>query len=978
MALATEGGTTYLYVSDHLGGRIIKFDTSTGEVAAILGSPGTGNGQFGEPYGLAIEPVSGDLYVAERGNDRVQRITSSGEFVMAWGGPGTEPGLFNEPIGLAVDASGTVYVTEHSNHRVQQFSVTQSGGTWSTTAIGMWGSQGSGPGQFNIPYGIAIEPAGSILVADGFNGRVQRFSADGSYQATIGAAGTAPGQFVVATGVTTDAAGAIYVTSTNPDPQNGASADAASQWVSKFTAAGGFESRFGGVHGTGPGEFRLPFFIVLGAGNRAYISDYYNNRVQVFDLGTVPGGGGSGGGGSTDTTAPAVASFSVGAATLTNVIFQITFSESVTGVDAADFEVQAAGGAAATIGAVGGSEAIYTIPVELSGTGTIQLNLKPAGTGIVDLSGNAIVAGAIGPIHTIGSSGGDDGSAGSLVSGILVPGNGAYEAGQELAFVVNFDAPVNVTVPRREAKGKDRKEKSGKDRRKDDDDTEGDDDRDREDDDDRDDNGGRDRDDDRHQDRGDDGDEDRDDDGRAAPYFTWQSVGATDGRGTSGKVVYVSGSGTTALKFVYRVRKEDRAPAGIQLGTTIELPAGAEIRAAGGQLLEAAARTLPWPQNPLPGVTMLGSAQDGHPAKGTGPVIVLKPGKGAIVGQPIALPSTTESGTAIRWVLVSGNATLDGNILTARNKGAIVLRAVADGAGPDPAAPAAEVTVAAYEMRKDRLVNLSSRLRVSGGDANRAAIAGFVVTGAGEKSVLIRAIGPGLRSFGLRDALARLRLEVRDDAGKLVASSGAGRAGESAVDAARRVGAFELAPGGGDAALLLSLAPGAYTAQVVAEGSGITLVEVYDAGQSGQPAAEQLGNISTRGFVDTEDGQLVAGFVVGGEAPKQVLIRGIGPALAQFGVANALADPRLSLHATGSGAVLAGNDDWETSLADTDASAASIRLANQATGAFPLPPGSKDAAILVTLPPGSYSAVMSGAGGTTGVGLVEVYEVPND
>src|SRR5205085_1936163 len=140
-----------------------------------------------------------------------------------------------------------------------------------------------------------------------------------------------------------DPNGELLVTSTNSDPQNGALADSNNQWVSRFTSAGAFVSRFGGAYGSAPGQFRLPFSAVVGPSNRAYVADYYNTRVQVFDL----AGGGAGGTGGPDTTAPTVASFTTGATTATSVTFQITFSEPVTGVDAADFAAVMTGGATA-------------------------------------------------------------------------------------------------------------------------------------------------------------------------------------------------------------------------------------------------------------------------------------------------------------------------------------------------------------------------------------------------------------------------------------------------------------------------------------------------------------------------------------------------------------------------------------------------------------------------------------------------------
>jgi sugar lactone lactonase YvrE len=284
MLVTNEGGTSFLYVSDQPHGRIVKFNASTGAVVALFGQQGFGPGELNSPYGLARDPASGDIYVAERGNNRVSRFTRGGAFVMTWGTSGTGPGEFVEPIGIAVDAAGDVYVGDHGNHRVQKFRVTRSGETWTASHVTMWGTLGAGPGQFNMPYGVTIDSAGNVWVADGFNGRVQRFSADGAYRSTLGVAGTQPGQFVVPTWVGIDANGDLLVTSTNSNPQDGTLPDGNSQWVSRFTVAGNFVSRWGGAYGEAGGQFRLPFGAVPGPGNRVFVADYYNSRVQVFDL----------------------------------------------------------------------------------------------------------------------------------------------------------------------------------------------------------------------------------------------------------------------------------------------------------------------------------------------------------------------------------------------------------------------------------------------------------------------------------------------------------------------------------------------------------------------------------------------------------------------------------------------------------------------------------------------------------------------
>jgi hypothetical protein len=159
--------------------------------------------------------------------------------------------------------------------------------------------------------------------------------------------------------------------------------------------------------------------------------------------------------------------------------------------------------------------------------------------------------------------------------------------------------------------------------------------------------------------------------------------------------------------------------------------------------------------------------------------------------------------------------------------------------------------------------------------------------------------------------------------------------------------------------------------------TGAGLAEIYDASPSANTDAQRLVNLSTRGTVEPgADGLLIGGFVVTGNAPKRVLLRGIGPTLGAFGVTGTLVDPRLAIYAGTT--LVAQNDDWSVpaplTAQQTAATAAELTTAAQSVGAFALGAGAKDAAILVTLAPGAYTAQVSAT--TTGVALVEIYEVP--
>ena len=276
-------------------------------------------------------------------------------------------------------------------------------------------------------------------------------------------------------------------------------------------------------------------------------------------------------------------------------------------------------------------------------------------------------------------------------------------------------------------------------------------------------------------------------------------------------------------------------------------------------------------------------------------------------------------------------------------------------------------TDASLAAQRGQLMNVSARLRVVEGDASRSLIVGFVVAGSQPKRILLRAIGPALTGFGVPGALADPKLRLYSSVGGLVVEND-NWSGVETSTVATAVGAFALADGARDAAVVVTLQPGAYTLTVSPNGGdGVALAEVYDADAATGSGASAIINLSTRGQIDGDSSPLIAGFAVHGNGARRVLIRGIGPALTKFGVAGALIDPVLKIYQDGR--LLAQNDDWATATA-------AVSAATAASGAFALATDSKDAALVLTLSPGSYTAMVSGVNGTVGAGLVEVYEVP--
>jgi hypothetical protein len=249
---------------------------------------------------------------------------------------------------------------------------------------------------------------------------------------------------------------------------------------------------------------------------------------------------------------------------------------------------------------------------------------------------------------------------------------------------------------------------------------------------------------------------------------------------------------------------------------------------------------------------------------------------------------------------------------------------------------------------------------VAVGTGENVAIGGFIITGNSPKKVAVRGLGPSLQSAGITSALADPLLELRAANQSLIASNDNWR--DDAVSAAQ-LQANGLAPHSDfESAIVATLSPGTYTA--IASGrnrsTGMGLIEVYDLDQTSDAL---LGNISTRGLVRIGDDVLIGGFILGGSSGQtDILIRAIGPSLGNAEIASALANPTLELRDS-NGLLLQKNDNWKDQQ----------RPGIESTGLAPT--DDREAAILVTLPPGAYTAIAAGQDGTMGVGVVEVFNL---
>ena len=329
-----------------------------------------------------------------------------------------------------------------------------------------------------------------------------------------------------------------------------------------------------------------------------------------------------------------------------------------------------------------------------------------------------------------------------------------------------------------------------------------------------------------------------------------------------------------------------------------------------------------------------------------------------------------------------GSGSLDGNnritITTARQS--IVATIAPDTSGLTVvvgSGSAATTFTGASEavLGAQRLANISTRARVGTGDS--VTIAGFVISGQESKPVLIRAIGPTLSSLGITTALAAPKLELyrseRNGASTLIASNTGWSTGgnlSAIIAATEKAGAYALGATSADSVIFTTLAPGAYTAVISTANNtpGVALAEVYDL--SAPAVGQKLFNISTRANTGSGDSTLIAGIVVSGTVPKRVLIRGVGPTLTALGVQGALAQAQLTL-INKDGVTVATNSSWSTSP-----DAAAIAAVSAQVGAFALGAASADAAMILSLAPGSYSAQVVGANGTSGIAIIEIYELP--
>jgi outer membrane protein assembly factor BamB/subtilisin family serine protease len=294
---------------------------------------------------------------------------------------------------------------------------------------------------------------------------------------------------------------------------------------------------------------------------------------------------------------------------------------------------------------------------------------------------------------------------------------------------------------------------------------------------------------------------------------------------------------------------------------------------------------------------------------------------------------------------------------------------VTSGASSVTSAGATITVEASAPPSSGRIVNLSARANV--GTGGNILIAGFAIEGMGNKDVVLRGVGPtlGTAPYNVSGVLAAPQLTLVNSAGATLTTITAWGGSAALASVFSSVGAFALPAGSKDSAVEETLPAGSFTSQVAGVGgaTGVALAEIYDADLGA--SSSSLVNISARADVGTGSNILIAGFAIEGSQPVTLLLRGVGPTLgtAPYNVSGVLAQPEITLFDS-SGAILQSNSGW--------ANSATLKAAFAQAGAFALAQGSADAAMIATLPAGSYTLQLSGINGNTGVGLVEVYLLP--
>jgi sugar lactone lactonase YvrE len=932
-------GTIYFTDDAHFLVCKLTADGVVTTVAGHFGIPvsmdGTGTAaEFSNPQGIAVD-AAGNLYVADATSNLIRKIAPGGVVTTLAGGSDVQGGSadgtgsaaqFNTPYGVAVDTKGNVYVADEESDTIRM--VTPAGVV--TTIAGTAGTQGSADGTgaaalFHYPVSVAVDAGGNVYVCDYGTSIIRKVGPGAVVTTLAGTAyrtGSADGiggaaEFYSPGGVAVDAGGNVYV------------ADTFNYTVRKISPSGsvgtiaGIAGQIGTADGGSPhAQFKQPTGVAVDAGGNVYVADTFNSTIRKIPPGgpvtTLAGqtgiqGGTDGAAGAALFGSPSGVAVDSGG----NLYVSDFGTSSIRKVTAAGVVSTLAG----TTGVAG----------SVDGTGTAAKFNEPGGIG-VDASGNVYVADSAnntirkitpgGVVTTLAGTAGVAGSADGTGSGAKF--NQPYGIAIDRSGNVYVGDINNNTIRKVTAAG-------------------------------------------------------------VVTTFVGAAgvAGSTDGLGES---ALLNQPGGMAFDASGNLIFADTANGTIRIAT----PSGSVTTIAGtAGVVGSANGTGPAASF----LTPVGVAVDA-----AGNVYVADVYNNTVrIGGPVLSPTffrqpgaqtIATGGTVVFGVSAAGSPypafqwSLNGNPIAGATGPMLIIRGATSANGGSytcaATSPTGSATSAAAELTvvsapsPGRLVNISCRAPVGKGD--NVLIAGFVVGGAGTSGtepLLIRASGPALVPLGVSGTLPDPSLQLHDSGGTVAQNSSWGGLASLSAEFAQ-VGAFAWTDASSnDSALAETLPGGPYTAVVAgASGdTGVSLAEIYDATPLGAyaPTSPRLINISARVQVGTGGNILIAGFVIGGSTSKTVLIRASGPALGPLGVTGFLPDPLLELH--GSSGTLATNIGWggDSQVAQVAASVGAFSWGSSSTA---------DSALLVTLPPGAYTAEISGLAGDTGIALVEIYEVP--
>jgi sugar lactone lactonase YvrE len=927
-------------VSDY-GNSTIRKITPDGVVSTLAGragatgsTDGTGsNARFAFPYGIAIGS-DGNIYVADRGNRLMRKITPGGTVstiagLVGFGGvvDGTgSAARFSGLEGLAADGNGNLYVVDNTNSVIRKVTINGVVTTIAGSTVGNANGAGTAA-QFNNPAGIACDASGNIYVADTSNYSIRKITPDGTVSRFAGGGfvGYAEGAgstvlFNLPRGIAVDALGNFYV------------ADRNNQTIRKLTPAAvsstlaGPGGNTGSSDGTGSAaRFYRPRKVVVDHAGNLFVTDSFNATIRkITPTGTVT------------TFAGTAGSYNYIDATGTAARFETPYGLCI---DASDklFLTDLYYNVVRTITPAGLVRSYCGQPnligANIDGTADVARFSSPEGLAI-DSGGNLFIADTLN--HTIrkvttdgivstyagvaGVPGSVDGSARSALfyqpEGLAIDTAGNLYVSEFGNSTIRKITPSGVVSTVAGSPGQ---------------------------------------------------------------------TGAVDGRGTTARfnnpeALAVDASGNLFVADSNNDTIRKIAPdgtvttiggkaitAGFLDGTAgnarFYVPSGIAVDDVGAIYIVNAFNA-----------TIVKGVLDTLPGIATQPMAAnVLPG-----GNVTFLVAATGGGLSYQWkhdgVAISGatGSSYTVSSATAGTGGAYTVD-VSNSAGMTSSSPA-KLTLLDANATPGRIMNLA--IRSQAGTDSQTLIVGVVIGGAanstGNKALLVRGAGPTLAGFGVSGALLDPQLQIYSSLGTKIGENDNWAGNTDVVTAAGAVGAFPFASTSSKDAAFYSatFSKASYTIQISGNGgaTGVALAEIYDATPAAAFTATttRLVNVSARTQVGVDGDILIAGFVLGGQASKTVLIRAVGPTLGGFGVPGALIDPKLELY---SGSTkIAENNDWAGDV--------SLSTAFNSVGAFPLPVTSKDAAIVITLPPGNYTAQVSGVGRTNGVALVEVYDVP--